>query len=142
MTHNGIEYGMLQAIGEGFEMLARGPYKLDLHKVAFNYTKGSVVRGWLMELLEKALSTHKAGPWLQGIEGTIGGGKTGEWTLQTAKEFKVETHVIEKSLETRKKSFAKPTFSGKVVAVLRREFGGHKIKRTRSTKSEIRNKFK
>lgn len=125
MVHNGVEYGMLQAIGEGFEMLAKGPYKLDLHRVAFNWIHGSVVRGWLMELLEKAL---KVDPKLEKIEGVVGGGSTGEWTLQTAKEFQVETPVMEKSLEARKKSLEKPTFSGKVVATLRREFGGHEMK--------------
>lgn len=126
MVHNGVEYGMLQAIGEGFEMLARGPYKLDLHKVSLNWTHGSVVRGWLMELLERAL---KEDPRLDNIEGVIGGGSTGEWTIQTAEELKVETPVIEKSLKMRKKSLVNPTFSGKVVATLRREFGGHEVKR-------------
>ncbi len=124
MVHNGIEYGMLQSIGEGFEMLERGPYKLDLHKVAINYTKGSVVRGWLMELLERALKTD---PNLSNITGAIGGGTTGEWAVNTARELKVSVPVFQKSLEERKKSFAKPTFSGKVIAALRREFGGHPI---------------
>lgn len=126
MVHNGVEYGMLQAIGEGFEMLAKGPYKLDLHRVAFNWIHGSVVRGWLMELLEKAL---KVDPKLEKIEGVVGGGSTGEWTLQTAKELQVETPVMEKSLEARKKSLEKPTFSGKVVATLRNQFGGHEVKK-------------
>ncbi len=125
MVHNGVEYGMLQAIGEGFEMLKKGPYQLDLHKVAYNWMHGSVVRGWLMDLLELAL---KDDPHLSNIEGTVGGGTTGEWTIATAKELKVETPVIEKSLEARKKSIDKPTFSGKVVAVLRRAFGGHEIR--------------
>ncbi len=124
MVHNGIEYGMLQAIGEGFEILEKSPYKLDLHKVAFNYTKGSVVRGWLIELLEEAL---KSDPRLNKVEGIIGGGTTGEWTVNTARELEVSVPVLQKSLEERKKSFAKPTFSGKVIAVLRNQFGGHEI---------------
>ncbi len=140
MVHNGVEYGMLQAIGEGFEMLEKGmpvtepfargtlakPVGIDLHKVAFNWIHGSVVRGWLMELLERAL---RSDPKLEKISGVIGGGSTGGWTVETAKELKVETPVIEKSLEARKKSFAKPSFSGKVVAALRREFGGHEVKK-------------
>jgi 6-phosphogluconate dehydrogenase len=139
MVHNGVEYGMLQAIGEGFEILskgmpnaapfARGPLakkvNVYLYKVAFNWSHGSVVRGWLMELLACAL---KSNPRLETIEGVIGGGTTGEWTVKTAKELKVEIPVIKKSVETRKKSLAKPTFSGKVVAALRREFGGHAVK--------------
>ncbi len=126
MVHNGVEYGMLQAIGEGFELLEKGPYKLDLHKVAYNWIHGSVVRGWLMELLERAL---KADPDLSNIEGVVGGGSTGEWTVATAKELGVETPVIENSLEARIKSLEKPTFSGKVVATLRNQFGGHEVKR-------------
>lgn len=122
MIHNGVEYGMLQAIGEGFEILHRGPYKLDLALVAKNWSNGSVVRGWLIELLHKALGHDKT---LAHIEGVIGGGSTGEWTVKAAEEFEVETPVINSSLEARKKSLAKPTFSAKVIAALRREFGGH-----------------
>ncbi len=125
MVHNGIEYGMLQAIGEGFKILERAPYKLDLQKVAFNWTRGSVVRGWLMELLEKTL---RVDPKLEEIQGVVGGGETGGWTVEVGKELGVSTPVIEKSLEARKKSIANPTFSGKVVAALRREFGGHDVK--------------
>lgn len=124
MVHNGVEYGMLQAIGEGFEILAKGPYKLDYRKIADNWNHGSVVRGWLMKLLDKAL---RQDPQLEHITGVIGGGSTGEWTVETAKELGVEVPVIENSLKARKKSLEKPTFSGKVVAALRREFGGHEV---------------
>lgn len=137
MVHNGVEYGMLQAIGEGFEILEKGmpvpkPFaraalaRLDLHKVAFNWTRGSVIRSWLMELLERAL---KSDPRLERIQGVVGGGETGGWTVKVANELKVETPVIEKSLEARKKSLAKPTFSGKVIAALRNQFGGHEVKK-------------
>lgn len=143
MVHNGVEYGMLQAIGEGFEMLEKGmpvtkPFarvplaktvKLDFHKVAFNWTHGSVVRGWLMDLLERALKTD---PKLENIEGVVGGGSTGEWAVATAKELKVEIPVIKGSLKARKKSYEKPTFSGKVVATLRNQFGGHEVKKVKS----------
>lgn len=126
MVHNGVEYGMLQAIGEGFEILEKGPYKLNFHEVAKNWNSGSVVRGWLMELLARAL---KSDPRLDTIEGVIGGGSTGEWMIETAKELNVETPVIQESLRARKKSLAKPTFSGKVVAALRNQFGGHEVKK-------------
>ncbi len=126
MVHNGVEYGMLQAIGEGFEILEKGPYKLNFHQVAENWNKGSVVRGWLMELLARAL---KSDPRLDTIEGVIGGGSTGEWMVETAKELNVETPVIKESLRARKKSLAKPTFSGKVVAALRNQFGGHEMRK-------------
>lgn len=126
MVHNGVEYGMLQAIGEGFEILEKGPYSLDLHSVAANWTKGSVVRGWLMDLLERALKTdHSLSAW----DGTIGGGSTGEWTQKTAKEFGADIPVIDASMDARKTSQTKPSFSGKVVAALRNQFGGHVVEK-------------
>lgn len=132
MVHNGVEYGMLQAIGEGFAILEKGPYPLDLHAVAQNWTRGSVVRGWLMDLLERALkSDHTLSAW----EGVIGGGSTGEWTTETAKEEGVDVPVIEASMEARKTSQTKPSFSGKVVAALRHEFGGHVVE-TKTKKDE------
>ncbi|OIO13854.1 6-phosphogluconate dehydrogenase (decarboxylating) [Candidatus Gottesmanbacteria bacterium CG11_big_fil_rev_8_21_14_0_20_37_11] len=127
MVHNGVEYGMLQAIGEGFELLAKGPYNLNLHEVAKNWTKGSVVRGWLMDLLLRALEKDSK---LLKIEGVIGGGETGEWTLKEAKKFKVSMPVLSMSTQARKNSLAKPNFSGKVIAALRNEFGGHEITKT------------
>ncbi len=126
MVHNGVEYGMLQAIGEGFELLAKGPYNLNLHEVARNWTKGSVVRGWLMDLLLRALEKD---PRLLKIEGVIGGGETGEWTLKEAKKLKVEMPVLSMSTQARKNSLAKPTFYGKVIASLRHEFGGSLLKK-------------
>lgn len=126
MVHNGVEYGMLQSIGEGFEILAKGPYKLDFQKVAKNWNRGSVVRGWMMELMEKAFT---ADPKLENIKGVVGGGSTGQWTVQTAKELGVDTPVIEESLKARKKSQTKPTFAGKIVAALRYQFGGHSVEK-------------
>ena len=129
MVHNGVEYGMLQALGEGFELLYKSPYKPDLTEVATNWLKGSVVRGWLVELLKKAF--EKDGK-LENISGIIGGGSTGEWTANAASELGIEIPVIEKSVEARIKSKSRPTFSGKVVAALRREFGGHEIEKKNS----------
>lgn len=122
MVHNGVEYGMNQAIGEGFDILAHGPYHLDFARVAHNWTHGSVVRSWLVELLAKAFD---ADPKLNGFSGKVGGGETGKWTTEAAKEFRVETPVIEDSLKAREKSIGKPTFAGKVVSALRAGYGGH-----------------
>ncbi|OGG02218.1 6-phosphogluconate dehydrogenase (decarboxylating) [Candidatus Gottesmanbacteria bacterium RBG_16_37_8] len=122
MVHNGVEYGMLQALGEGFEILFNKANKVDLRAVAANWKNGSVVRGWLIELLERALSTD---PQLRNVSGTVGGGSTGEWTIETARELGVDVPVIESSLQARKMSKKKETFSGKVVSALRKEFGGH-----------------
>src|SRR3989338_10468482 len=122
MVNNGVEYGMLEAIAEGFELLKKSPYKLDLQKVAVNWSKGSVVRGWLMDLLAKALRDY---PNLEAIEGKVGGGSTGEWTLETAQELMTNVPAIEAAVKARKQTQREPTYAGKVVAVLRREFGGH-----------------
>lgn len=122
MVHNGVEYGMLEAIGEGFELLSKSLYRINLAEAAKTWSRGSVVRGWLMDLLERALSKDSQ---LSGVKGSVGGGSTGEWAVSAAKELKVEVPVIEKSLEERKKSRRQPTFAGKIIAVLRREFGGH-----------------
>jgi 6-phosphogluconate dehydrogenase len=128
MVHNGVEYGMLQSIGEGFEILNNGPYKLDMHEVAANWTKGSVVRGWLMDLLEKALRDKEA---IVRVSGNVGGGETGEWTVETAREYKAETPVIKASLQARFASLKKATFSGKIIQILRNQFGGHEIRITK-----------
>lgn len=123
MVHNGVEYGMNQAIGEGFEILSKGPYALDYAKVAHNWNHGSVVRGWLVELLANAFDRD---PKLAGFEGKVGGGQTGKWTVDSAKELGVEATVIEDALRAREKSQTKPTFAGKVVSALRAGYGGHK----------------
>ncbi|MBI2616627.1 decarboxylating 6-phosphogluconate dehydrogenase [Candidatus Gottesmanbacteria bacterium] len=123
MVHNGVEYGMLEAIGEGFELLAKSPFPIDLKRVAHNWSHGSIVRGFLMELLNRALAND---PGLANVSGMVGGGTTGEWAVRTARRLKVEVPVIKTSLAARKKSVEKPTFSGKIVQALRFEFGGHK----------------
>jgi 6-phosphogluconate dehydrogenase len=123
MVHNGVEYGMNQALGEGFEILSKGPYELDFAKVAHNWSHGSVVRSWLVELLAKAFD---ADPTLSSYSGKVGGGETGKWTQEAAKELGVTAHVIEDSLVAREDSQTNPTFSGKVVSALRAGYGGHK----------------
>ncbi len=125
MVHNGIEYVLLQAYGEGFELLKSGPYKsLDLKKISKTWKNGSIIRSYLVELAEKAFAKDSK---LGKIQGIVGGGETGEWAVKTAKEFGVDVETIKLALTERKKSRKKPRFAGKVVAALRNEFGGHEV---------------
>ncbi len=125
MVHNAIEYGMLQAIGEGFELLEQGPYDLDLAQVSNLWTHGSVVRGWLMELAARAFAGD---PHLDAIKGEVGGGSTGSWAIEEAWKAGVPFPTIAMSYAMRLRSRQEDTFSGKVVAALRKEFGGHATK--------------
>jgi len=124
MVHNGIEYGMMQAIAEGFEVLEKSSYDVDFQKVAELWNHGSVVRSWLMELTANAFSKD---PHLDAIRGTIHSSGEGKWTLETALDLGVPTPVIALSLLMRYRSQQDDTFSGKVVAALRNEFGGHAV---------------
>lgn len=128
MVHNGIEYGMMQAIGEGFGILDRGGYDLDLSRVAKSWQKGTIVSGFLMDCAKDALSKN---PELAGLEGPIGHSGEGEWTVEAGKEEEVPVSVIEKSLEFRKSSYTEKeiseSFAAKMVNGLRLEFGGHEI---------------
>ena len=129
MVHNGIEYSLLQAYGEGFELLFKGPYKnLDFQKISKTWKNGSIIRSYLIELAEIAFKKDSK---LDKIEGIVGGGETGGWTVETAKEFGVDVSTIKLALEERKKSQSKPRFAGKVVAALRNVFGGHEILKKR-----------
>ncbi len=124
MIHNGIEYGMMQAIAEGFEVLHKSEFDLDLKSVAGVWNHGSVVRSWLMELTENALSKD---PKLESIRGVMQSSGEGKWTLETALEKQIATPVIALSLLMRYRSLEDDTFSGKIVAALRNEFGGHAV---------------
>jgi 6-phosphogluconate dehydrogenase len=127
MVHNGIEYAMLQALGEGFEMLESGPYELDLEAVAKVWNKGTVIRSWMLELVGRAFG---ADPRLNALTGEVGGGETGRWMVEAALEQSVPTPAIALSLLMRYRSRQEDTFAGKVVAAIRREFGGHPVKAT------------
>ncbi|NCB42322.1 MAG: decarboxylating 6-phosphogluconate dehydrogenase [Clostridia bacterium] len=131
MIHNGIEYGMMQAIGEGFDLLNAGPYDLDYKQVAGVWNRGSVIRGWLMELTE---SLFQKSPTLDNIKGVIDSSGEALWTLQEALDLKVSTPAIAMSLFTRFASQSDDSFSNKVVAGLRNEFGGHPV--TKSQKGD------
>ncbi|OGG14006.1 6-phosphogluconate dehydrogenase (decarboxylating) [Candidatus Gottesmanbacteria bacterium RIFCSPHIGHO2_02_FULL_39_11] len=122
MVHNGIEYGMLQSIGEGFDLLHQSPYKLDLKAVSGNWTKGSVVRGWLVELLDKYLQKD---PNITQSDGRVGGGETGRWMLETAKEAGIKMYALEAAVRYREDSGKGPTFTGKVITAIRWMFGRH-----------------
>ena len=125
MVHNGIEYAMLQAIGEGFEMLNSSPYDLDLEAMAKVWNNGCVIRSWMLELAGRAFSED---PGLEGLRGEVGGGETGRWMVENAMEMEVPTPVIALSLLMRYRSRQEDTFAGRVVAAIRREFGGHPVK--------------
>lgn len=124
MVHNGIEYGMMQAIAEGFEVLEKSEFNIDFEKVARVWNNGSVIRGWLMELTEAAFSKDKK---LDNIKGIMHSSGEGKWTLESALDLGVPTPVIALSLMMRYRSLQDDTFTGKVVAALRNEFGGHKV---------------
>lgn len=125
MVHNGIEYGMMQAYAEGFEILEKAPYDIDLTKVADAWQYGSVVRSWLLELAVNAL---KDDPKLEQLKGYVSDSGEGRWTVQTAIDFDVPAHVITASLFTRFQSRQEESFAMKMLAALRNQFGGHAVK--------------
>ncbi|MCH4169999.1 MAG: decarboxylating 6-phosphogluconate dehydrogenase [Lactobacillus sp.] len=124
MVHNGIEYGMMQAIGEGFEVLAKSQYDYDNEAVAKVWNNGSVVRSWLMELAESAF--HKDAN-LDSIKGIMHSSGEGAWTVEEAIRLHVATPVISSALMMRYRSEAADTVTGQVVAALRNGFGGHDV---------------
>lgn len=124
MVHNGIEYGMMQSIAEGFDVLAHGEFEYDNEAVAKVWSNGSVIRSWLMELAESAFAKD---PNLEGLKGVMHSSGEGKWTLEEALKLQVPTPVIGLSLMMRYRSLEEDTFTGKVVAALRNEFGGHAV---------------
>jgi 6-phosphogluconate dehydrogenase len=125
MVHNGVEYGMLQAYGEGFEILNASPYHLDLYSISHLWNQGSVVRSWLLELAELAFQKD---PQLSSIKGWVADSGEGRWTVLEAMEHDVPAPVITLSLLERFRSRQEESFSAKVIAALRNEFGGHAVK--------------
>ncbi|MEJ1343828.1 decarboxylating 6-phosphogluconate dehydrogenase [Latilactobacillus sakei] len=124
MVHNGIEYGMMQSIAEGFDVLEHGRFEYDNEAVAKVWSNGSVIRGWLMELAQSAFSKD---PELESLKGIMHSSGEGQWTLDEALKLQVPTPVIGLSLMMRYRSLEDDTFTGKVVAALRNEFGGHAV---------------
>jgi 6-phosphogluconate dehydrogenase len=128
MIHNGIEYGALQAYAEGYEILhASKEFKLDLHKIAAVWNHGSVVRSWLNELAELAFEKDND---LSDLRGYVEDSGEGRWTVQEAIDLDVPAPVITLSLLARLRSRQSDSFSAKVIAALRNEFGGHAVKKS------------
>jgi 6-phosphogluconate dehydrogenase len=128
MIHNGIEYGMLQAYAEGYEILhASKDFKLDLHQISAVWNRGSVVRSWLNELAERAFAKDTE---LAALKGYVEDSGEGRWTVQEAIDLDVPAPVITLSLFTRFRSRQGDSFGAKVIAALRNEFGGHAVKTT------------
>jgi len=126
MVHNGIEYGMMQAIGEGFEILARSRYHFDLRALADVWNQGSVVRSWLLELASLAFEDD---PRLSKIRDWVDDSGEGRWTVDEALDLSVPAPVLTLALQARYRSRQDASFSAKVVAALRNQFGGHAVKK-------------
>ncbi len=126
MVHNGIEYGMMQALGEGFEVIKKSPFSPSLRSIAEVYNHGSVIEsrlvGWLVEAYAKFGDELNAD---ECCSGKVSQSGEGQWTVETAREFEVPVAIIEGALEFRKKSQEKPSYTGQVVSAMRHQFGGH-----------------
>jgi len=129
MVHNGIEYGMMQAIGEGYGVLEKAPYKLDLKAVSKLWQKNTIVTSFLNECAKDALEKD---PTLSNLDGVIDANGEAEWTVNQAKEEGVYAENIDQSLDFRRRSKldenVSSSFAARMVAALRHEFGGHKVK--------------
>jgi 6-phosphogluconate dehydrogenase len=125
MVHNGIEYGLMQAYAEGFELMNASEFDLDLAEVAELWRYGSVVRSWLLDLLARAL---EADPRLEQIKGYVEDSGEGRWTVQQAIESAVPLYVITAALYARFASRQEESFAAKVDAALREQFGGHAVR--------------
>jgi len=125
MVHNGIEYGMMQALAEGFAVLKAAPFGLDLRKVADLYDHASVIESRLVGWLKAAYEQH--GEELRGISGTVEQSGEGAWTVEAGKELGIPTPVIDDALRFRFQSREDPSYAGQVLSALRNQFGGHNV---------------
>jgi 6-phosphogluconate dehydrogenase len=134
MVHNGIEYGLMQAYAEGFELLqAAEPFELDLAQIALLWQHGSVVRSWLLELLHRAF---EADPGLEGIRGYVEDSGEGRWTVHEAIDSAVPAPAITAALFARFASRQDESFAAKVNAALRNQFGGHAVEAVETEQAE------
>jgi 6-phosphogluconate dehydrogenase len=124
MVHNGIEYGIMQSYAEGFELMQAAEFGYDLRQLAALWNRGSVVRSWLLELLETAFEQH---PGLEGIRGWVQDSGEGRWTVQEAVEHAVPLPAISAALFARFASRQDESFAAKVNSALRGQFGGHDV---------------
>jgi 6-phosphogluconate dehydrogenase len=125
MVHNGIEYGMMQAYAEGFELLSKSEYRLDLARIADLWMQGSVVRSWLLELTAGALARD---PRLEGLKGYVADSGEGRWMIADALEKNVPVPTLSAAIFTRFRSRQSESFAEKLLAALRNAFGGHAVK--------------
>lgn len=126
MVHNGIEYGMMQSIAEGLDLIEHSKFEVNLKDLVNVWRNGSIIRGFLLDMSHKALEQH---PDLRDIEGVAEESGEGRWTVETAIENKVPVPVIAHALFARFASQKKERFAMKVIAALREQFGGHSIKK-------------
>jgi 6-phosphogluconate dehydrogenase len=126
MVHNGIEYGMMQALAEGFTVLKTSPFGLDMAAVADLYQHGSVIESRLIEWLRQGY--EQFGPDLKEVSGSAAQSGEAMWTIEAARELGVSVPVIQASLDFRLASIKKPSYTAKVISVLRHQFGGHELK--------------
>lgn len=124
MVHNGIEYGMMQAYAEGFELMHKCRYDLDLPAIAELWNQGSVIRSWLLELAASALEKD---PHLETVRGFVQDSGEGRWTVEEAVNLGVPANVLAASLFARFASREADSYGNRMLAVLRREFGGHAV---------------
>jgi 6-phosphogluconate dehydrogenase len=128
MVHNGIEYGMMEAYAEGFEVLYKSKFPINLHDVAAVWNRGSVIRSWLLELAEKLFETEHD---LRSIQPYVEDSGEGRWTVMAAMEANAPVPVIAAALFARFASRDPVNFSARFTAGLRNQFGGHTIKRAK-----------
>ena len=126
MVHNGIEYGLMQAYAEGFEILHSSEYPLDLAAVANAWMGGTVIRSWLLELLGLAYEQH--GEALEDIRGWVADSGEGRWTVQEAMDLDVPAPIITLALQARFRSRQEESYGARVLAALRQQFGGHAVR--------------
>lgn len=126
MIHNGIEYGMMQAYAEGFDILQSSPFHLPVDKIAHLWNQGSVVRSWLLELVERML---QANPKLDGIKGYVPDSGEGRWTVEEAINLSIPAPILTMSLITRFRSRQEDLYADRFLAALRNQFGGHEVKK-------------
>jgi 6-phosphogluconate dehydrogenase len=127
MVHNGVEYGLMQAYAEGFELMHRAKFDIDLKEVAGLWNRGSVVRSWLCELAERAFEAE--GNDLAGLRGHVSDSGEGRWTIVDAIDHDVPTPVIAAALYARFYSRGNGDFTARTLAALRNQFGGHAVER-------------
>ena len=135
MVHNGIEYGLMQAYAEGFDLMKhKTEFNLDLHQIAEIWRYGSVVRSWLLDLTAKALGEN---PNMEGIAAFVPDSGEGRWTVVEAIDLAISIPVITAALERRFRSRDAAPFSDKLLAALRNQFGGHAVKHTGTDATKI-----